>query len=49
MTTGNQVARQGNEKPLAVLVFPKIVTVGFCPAGYGEEAPRVDGEGAGAA
>jgi hypothetical protein len=43
LTAGNQVAGKGNEKSLAVLVFSKVVTVGFCPAAYGEQAPRAAG------
>jgi lipid-binding SYLF domain-containing protein len=41
LITGNPAARQLNEKAVAVLVFPKIVKVGFILGGaYGEGALR---------
>jgi lipid-binding SYLF domain-containing protein len=41
LITGNPAARQLNEKAVAVLVFPKIVKVGFVLGGaYGEGALR---------
>jgi lipid-binding SYLF domain-containing protein len=44
LIAGNQAARQLNEKATAVLVFPKIVKVGFLLGGaYGEGALRQDG------
>ncbi len=44
LIAGNQVARLLNEKALAVLVFPKIVKVGFLLGGaYGEGALRQNG------
>jgi lipid-binding SYLF domain-containing protein len=45
LIAGNQAARLVNEKALAVLVFPKIVKVGFVLGGaYGEGALRQDGK-----
>ncbi len=44
LVAGNQAARQLNQKALAVLVFPKIVKVGFLLGGaYGEGALLQDG------
>ena len=44
LLAGNEAARVLNQKALAVLVFPKIVKVGFLLGGaYGEGALRQDG------
>ena len=45
LTSGNPAARQVNDKAVAVLVFPKIVKVGFLLGGaYGEGALRQGGQ-----